>query len=258
MPFLAIPAGRLHYELDGPNTAPVLVLSASLGAPLAMWAPQIAPLSRRFRVLRYDARGHGLSAVPPGPYTINDLGGDVVALLDALAIRRAHFCGISMGGLTALWLGLHAAGRIERLVVCNTAARFGTAEVWNDRMATVRQEGIPAIADRLMQRWFTADFRATHPATVEAIRQMVLRTPVEGYVACCAAVRDTDFRSRAGEIKLSALILAGASDAVAPPAEARFLAEQISGARLLELPAAHLSNIEAAEQFTAAVLDFLP
>lgn len=257
MPFVAIPAGRLHYEIDGPAAAPVLVLSASLGATLTMWATQVAPLSKRFRLLRYDARGHGLSAAPPGPYTMDDLGGDVVAMLDALKIERAHFCGLSLGGLTALWLGTHAAGRLERLVVCNTAARVGTVEGWNSRMAEVGREGMTAVAGGLMERWFTADFRATHAVTVEAIRQMVLRAPVEGYLACCAAVRDADFRARAAEVKLPTLLISGSSDAVTPPAEAKFLAEKIPGARLVELPAAHLSNIEAAAQFSSAVLEFL-
>jgi 3-oxoadipate enol-lactonase len=162
-----------------------------------------------------------------------------------------------MGGLTALWLGLHAAARIERLVVCNTAVRVGTVEGWNSRMAVVGQEGMTAVAGGLMERWFTADFRATHATTVEAIRQMVLQAPVEGYLACCAAVRDADFRGSAAAVRLPTMIISGTSDAVTPPAEAKFLAGQISGARLLELPAAHLSNVEAAAPFSGAVLEFL-
>jgi 3-oxoadipate enol-lactonase len=257
MPFVEIPAGRVHYEIDGPAGAPVLVLSSSLGATLAMWEPQVAPLSRRFRLLRYDTRGHGRSSAPPGPYTLDDLGGDAIAMLDALKIERANFCGLSLGGLIALWLGIHAPERIERLVACNTAARVGTVEVWNSRMAAVRREGMTAVAAGLMERWFTADFRASAPAVVESIRQMVLGAPVEGYLSCCAAVRDADLRERVADVKTPVLLIAGTSDAVTPPSEAEFLAGKISAARLRELPAAHLSNVEAAAAFTEAVLQFL-
>jgi 3-oxoadipate enol-lactonase len=257
MPFVEIPAGRVHYEFDGPAGAPVLVLSCSLGATLAMWEPQVAPLSRRFRLLRYDTRGHGLSSAPPGPYTLDDLGGDTIAMLDALKIGRANFCGLSMGGLIALWLGIHAPERIDHLVACNTAARVGIVDAWNSRMAAVRREGMNAVAAGLMERWFTADFRARAPAIVESIRRMVLRAPREGYLACCAAVRDADLRERVGEVKLPTLIISGTSDAVTPPAEGKGIAERIPGARLVELPAAHLSNVEAAAQFTDAVLQFL-
>jgi 3-oxoadipate enol-lactonase len=257
MPFVEIPAGRVHYELDGPAGAPVLALSSSLGATLDMWEPQAVPLSGRFRLLRYDTRGHGLSSAPPGPYTIDDLGGDVIAMLDALQVRRAHFCGLSMGGLIALWLGIHAPERIERLVACNTAARVGVVDAWNSRIATVRRDGMKAVAAGLMERWFTADFRARHPEQVESIRQMVLRAPLEGYLSCCAAVRDADLRDDLAAVKASTLIIVGTSDAVTPPAEGNFLAGKITGAQLLELPAAHLSNVEADAQFNGGVLRFL-
>jgi 3-oxoadipate enol-lactonase len=257
MPFAEIPSGRVHYQLEGPAHAPVLVLSNSLGTTLAMWEPQVAPLSRRFRLLRYDTRGHGLSSAPPGPYSIGDLGRDVIALLDALKIQRAHFCGLSMGGLIGLWLGVNAPARVERLIACNTAARVGTVDAWNARMASVRSEGMKAVAPGLMERWFTADFREKNPAAVDWIRRMVLDAPVEGYLACCAAVRDADLRERVGEIKIPTMIVAGSSDPVTPPAEAEFLAGKISAARLRELPAAHLSSVEAAAQFNEAVLQFL-
>lgn len=257
MAFLEIPAGRVHYELQGPSNAPVLALANSLGATLAMWEPQIAPLSRHLRLLRYDTRGHGLSSAPPGPCTLDDLGKDVLAMLDALQIERANFCGLSMGGLIALWLGIHAPERLQKLVVCNTAARVGTVDAWNSRIAAIRNDGMKAVAGGLMERWFTAGFRAKHPAIVESIRQMVLQAPVEGYVACCAAVRDADLRERVAEIKVPTLVIAGASDPVAPLADAQFLAANISGAKLVPLPAAHLSNVEAAGPFNAAVLKFL-
>ena len=257
MPFAEIAAGRIHYQLGGPAAAPVLVLSNSLGATLAMWEAQVAPVSRKFRVLRYDTRGHGLSAAPQVPYTIEDLGGDVVDLLDALKIERAHFCGISMGGVIGLWLGIHAAGRLERLVVCNSAARVGTVDAWNSRMAAVRSGGMKAVAPALMERWFTADFRLKNAATVESIRQMVLQAPVDGYLACCAAVRDADLRDQVAEVKARTLVISGTSDAVTPPAEGKFLADTIPGARYVELGAAHLSNVEAAVKFSETLLQFL-
>jgi 3-oxoadipate enol-lactonase len=257
MSFVELSAGRTHYELIGPAAAPVVVLSNSLGATLAMWEPQVAPLSRRFRVLRYDARGHGLSAAPAGPYALEHLGRDVLEMLDALKIERANFCGLSMGGLTGLWLGIHAGGRIERLVACNTAARVGTAEAWNSRMAAVRSGGMQAVTPALLERWFTAAFRERSPAVIESTREMLLGAPVEGYLACCAAVRDADLREKVSAIKIPTLVISGASDPVTPPAEGRSLAEKISGARHVELDAAHLSNIEAAAQFTDALLQFL-
>jgi len=258
MSFVELQAGRVHYRLDGSAGAPVLVFSNSLGATLSMWDRQVAALSRRFRLLRYDTRGHGLSAVPAGPYTIDALGGDVLELLDALRIDRPNFCGLSMGGLTGLWLGIHAAGRLDRLVVCNTAARVGTAEAWNSRMATVRSGGMKAIAPALLERWFTAAFRASAPQVVESTQKMVLQAPVEGYLACCEAIRDADLREEVAKVKPPTLIISGASDPVAPPAEGRFLAEKIPGARYVELEAGHLSNIEAAAQFSDALLQFLP
>jgi len=257
MSFVDLQAGRVHYRLDGSAAAPVIVLSNSLGATLSMWDPQVAPLSRRFRVLRYDTRGHGLSSVPAGPYTIDGLGGDVLELLDTLRIDRPHFCGLSMGGLIGLWLGIHAAGRLDRLVVCNTAARVGTADAWNSRMATVRSGGMKAVAPGLMERWFTAAFRASAPAVVESTQKMVLQAPVEGYLACCEAIRDADLRERVAEVRARTLVISGASDPVTPPADGRFLAEKIPGARYVELEAAHLSNIEAAKQFSDALLQFL-
>jgi len=257
MPFVDLSAGRVHYRLDGSAGAPVIVLSNSLGATLSMWDPQGVALSRRFRVLRYDTRGHGLSAAPAGPYTLDALGRDVIELLDALQIDRAHFCGLSMGGLIGLWLGIHAAGRLGRLVVCNTAARVGTADAWNSRMAAVRSSGMKAVVPALLERWFTAAFRASAPAVIESTRKMLLQAPVEGYLACCEAIRDADLREQVAEVKARTLVISGASDPVAPPADGRFLAEKIPEARYVELEAAHLSNIEAAAQFTDALLQFL-
>ena len=248
---------NFNCRVDGAPDGPVLVLSNSLGTDLSMWEPQMPALVARFRVLRYDTRGHGASTVTPGPYTIGQLGRDVLMLLDALKIRRAHFCGLSMGGMIGMWLGAQAPDRIARLVLANTAPKIGTPEMWNQRIDNVRKGGMEAIVETLLERWFTAEFRARAPEQVSRVRAMLLATPPEGYAACCAAVRDMDQREAIAEIRHPTLVIAGARDPVIPVAESRAAAERIRGARYVELDAAHLSNVEAAERFTSELLGFL-
>lgn len=248
---------RLHYRFDGPEDAPVLVLANSLGTDPGMWEPQLPAFARRFRVLRYDSRGHGASAVTPGPYTIEQLAGDVLGQLDRLDLERVHFCGLSLGGMVGQWLGVHAPERIDRLVLCNTAARIAPPELWNQRIEKVRQGGMAAIAAAVLERWFTADYLNRAPAMIEPLRATLLATPPDGYIACCAAVRDMDQRDSVERIKAPTLVIAGSRDQATPPADGRFLFERIAGAEYLELAAGHLSNVEQAEQFTAAVVDFL-
>jgi 3-oxoadipate enol-lactonase len=247
----------LHHRFDGPDNATCLVLSNSLGATLEMWRPQVARFSERFRVLRYDARGHGGSAVPPPPYTIAQLGEDVLRLLDACGVERAHFCGLSLGGATGIWLGAHAPDRIERLVLCNTAAWFGPPETMNARIETVRTQGLAALVDGILERWFTPEFRANDRATVEQIRDGVLATSAEGYVGCLAALRELDERDHLARIVAPTLVIGGTHDPAPKPEAARQLASAIRGARYVELPAAHLSNIGAARAFNDSVLAFL-
>ncbi len=248
---------RFHYRLDGPADAPVVVLSNSLGTNLAMWDAQIPALAQKFRVLRYDSRGHGQSDVTPGPYTIEALGRDVIGLLDALQIPTAHYCGISVGGLLGQWLGINASKRFKSLTVCNTAARIGTMDGWNTRIAAVKESGLAPIADGVVSRWFTEDFAKRAPAQVELARQMLLHSPPEGYVATCAAIRDEDLREAVFRVNLPTLVISGARDVATTPSDGRFIAEKVPGAQYLELNAAHLSNIEAAEPFTDALLKFL-
>ncbi|MDQ2695917.1 MAG: 3-oxoadipate enol-lactonase [Pseudomonadota bacterium] len=257
MPYADVNDARLHYRLDGPEHAPVLVLANSLGTDLGMWEPQLPAFARRFRVLRYDSRGHGASQVTPGPYSIEQLAGDVVGLLDALGIRRAHFCGLSLGGMVGQWLGVNAGERLRRLVLCNTAARIAPPELWNNRIMAVQKGGMAAITPAVLERWFTAAFLKQSPAAIEPVRATLLATPPEGYVACCAAVRDMDQRQAISAIRCPTLVIAGTQDQATPPADGRFLAEQIGGAEYVELDAAHLSNIEKADPFTDAVLGFL-
>src|SRR3954469_14354339 len=248
---------RLHHRFDGPADAPVLLLSNSLGTALEMWDPQIPAFAERFRVLRYDMRGHGRSPVPPGPYSIAELGRDVLALLDANRIDRVHFCGLSMGGMTGMWLGCHAPLRLEKLVLCNTSAQLGTPDQWDIRISIVQNEGMKGVAEGVIGRWFTPDFREREPEAVAKVRRMLLEPPPAGYAACCAAIRDQDQREAICAVPVPTLVVAGARDPATPPEHSRLIAGKIPGARVVELDTAHLSNIEASDRFTASVLEFL-
>jgi 3-oxoadipate enol-lactonase len=257
MPFVDAGGTRIFHRFDGKPGAPPLVLSNSLGTNLGMWDPQVEALAGRFRVVRYDSRGHGQSAAPPGPYRIEELGRDLLGLLDALGLPRVRFCGLSKGGMVGMWLASHAPERVERLVLCNTSAHLGPPELWNARIEAVRASGMEAVAPQVLDRWFTGEFRARAPEAVEKVRRMLLSTPAEGYAACCAAIRDMDQRESIASIRAPTLVVVGSRDPATPPEHGRAIAVRIRGARVVELPAAHLSNVEAAEGFTAAVLDFL-
>jgi 3-oxoadipate enol-lactonase len=257
MPFVQLPDTLIHYELSGSPAAPVLLLSHSLGAHLSMWEPQLAEFSKHFHVLRYDTRGHGSSSVPSGDYSIAMLAQDVLQLLDALSIDRAHFCGISMGGMAGMWLAANAPHRFHKLVLSNTAVKIGTPETWAARIASVRSKGMSAVAPGVIERWFTFEFRANSPDVVAWIQRMLELADPQGYIACCAAVRDMDFTGNISAIRSPVLVISGAHDPGTTPADGRFLVDHIKGARYAELKASHLSNVEAAEGFTAEVLRFL-
>lgn len=251
---------ELNVRLEGPVDAPVLVLSNSLGTDLNMWGAQALAFSEHFRVLRYDTRGHGGSSVTPGPYSIEQLGRDVLGLVDALGIDRFAFCGLSMGGLIGQWLGINAGERLTQLVICNTAAKVGTDEVWNERIDTVLKGGEQAMRDMRdasISRWFTPAFAEQQPARTQRITQMIAGTSPEGYAANCAAVRDADYREQLGAIKVPTLIVCGSKDPVTTPEHGRYLQARIEGAELVEFEAAHLSNVEAGDDFTRRVLGFL-
>ena len=260
MPFVHLADGDLHYQLEGSAGAPVLVLSNSLGTDLHMWDAQIPAFTQHFQVLRYDTRGHGKSLVSEGPYSIAQLGADVLALLDALDIEKAYFCGLSMGGLIGQWLAINAPARIERLVLCNTAAKIGAPEVWNPRIDTVLSGGAQAmrdLRDASISRWFTPEFAEAEPAKVEPIVGMLAQTSPEGYAANCAAVRDADYREQLGGISAPTLIVCGSGDPVTTTEHGRFMQERIAGAELVEFQAAHLSNVQAGDAFSQRVLAFL-
>ena len=260
MPTVKIADGELNYRLDGPADAPVLVLSNSLGTDLHMWDAQVPSFSEHFRVLRYDTRGHGESSVTPGPYSIERLGQDVLDLVDALGIERFAFCGLSMGGLIGQWLGINAGERLTRLVICNTAAKIGTDEVWNDRIKMVlagREQTMHDMRDASIARWFTPAFAAEQPEEAARITQMIASTSPDGYAANCAAVRDADYQEQLDAIKVPTLIVCGSRDPVTTPDHGRYMLERIRGALMVEFDAAHLSNVEAGDAFTQRVLGFL-
>lgn len=236
----------LSYVVDGPLGAPVLLLGSSLGATTEMWSPQVPALAHSRRVVRFDHRGHGGSPVPPGPYTIDDLGGDVLALADHLGIGRFHYAGLSLGGMVGMWLATRAPERIETLTLLCTSAFLPPAEAWLDRAATVRRAGLAAVAEAVLARWFTPAF-----TNVEPYRQMLLRTPVEGYAACCEAIAALDLRPDLGAIDVPTLVIAGALDPATPPEMGRRIASAVPGARFVEVAgAAHLANVERADVVT--------
>jgi 3-oxoadipate enol-lactonase/4-carboxymuconolactone decarboxylase len=249
---------ELHHLLEGPEDAPVVVLANSLGTTLRMWEDQAPALQARFRLLRYDHRGHGGSPVPPGPYKIEDLGRDVLALLDRLEIERASFCGLSIGGMVGMWLASEAPERIERLVLCCTSALLGPKEMWDERIAVATEQGMDALVEGVVARWFTPDFFSSTPETVERAARMLRETNAEGYAGCCAAIRDMDLRSRLGEIRAPTLVIAGADDPAIPLDHAELIHDSIPDARLVIIPrAAHLANVEQPETVTRAILDHL-
>jgi len=257
MPFAQLADVRLHYELEGDPKLPVLMLCNSLGTTLQMWAPQMPAFLAHFRVLRYDTRGHGASEVTPGEYSIAQLGADAVALLDHLGIERVSFCGLSMGGMTGMWLGVNRPERVERMVLANTGAQVGDPSMWAARFETVRAGGMAAITPSLLDRWFTARYRQLAPDEVQKVRAMLLATSPDGYIANGAAVRDMDQRASLARIAVPTLVIAGTYDGSTPPELGRAVAQAVDGARYVELDAAHLSNWEQAGAFTATALAFL-
>lgn len=257
MPFANLPDAKLHYEWSGAEHNPALVFSNCLGTNLHMWDSQIELFSQRFRILRYDTRGLGQSDVTPGPYTIEQLSWDVVRLLDVLQIERASFCGLSMGGMTGMFLGVNAPNRFYKLVLCNTAAKIGTAETWNARIHAVETGGMKAVAGAVIERWLTPTFRAMHPVETQSILTMLESANPQGYMANCAAVRDMDQRDALGNIRVPCLVVTGTHDPATTPADAQVLTNSIPSAVYTELSASHLSNVEARNEFNRQVLQFL-
>jgi 3-oxoadipate enol-lactonase/4-carboxymuconolactone decarboxylase len=250
----------LHHRIDGPEGAPVLVLANSLGTDLHLWDAQVEVLARRLRVVRFDHRGHGSSAwtEPSAPLSIDDLGRDVIDLMDRLEIERASIAGVSIGGMTAMAAARLAPERVDRLVLCCTSAHMPPPEAWRERAALVRAEGMTAVVDAVLTRWFTDQFREAQPGIVERVRAMLLATDPAAYAACCEAIAGMDQRDAIRTITAPTLVIAGAADPATPPDHGAAIAASISGARLLVVPgAAHLANIERANVVTAAMVAHL-
>ncbi|WP_325435101.1 alpha/beta fold hydrolase [Pseudomonas nitroreducens] len=249
---------RIAYRLDGADGLPLLVLSNSIGTDLHMWDGQIAALSEHFRVLRYDARGHGASSVPPGPYSLARLGEDVIELLDALGVQRAHFLGLSLGGFVGQWLALNAPQHIGRLVLANTSAWLGPREQWDVRIAEVLEaDDMRGTAATFLGNWFPATWLAQERPEVEPFRATLLATNRHGLAGSFAAVQETDLRTALRDVRLPTLVIAGQFDTVTAASHSELIVGAIPGARLLRLPAVHLSNIEFPREFEGAVLEFL-
>jgi 3-oxoadipate enol-lactonase len=249
---------RIHYENEGRDDGPPLVFANSLGTNLGMWDAQAAEAAGLgFRVIRYDQRGHGRSDAPAGEYTLERLGADVIDLLDALDIDKTAYCGLSMGGMTGLWLAMNHPRRFSRLALANCAVHMPPRELWDGRITAVTQSGMQAVVDGIVERWFTKAFRESERDEVERVRRMILATDPIGYAGCCAAIRDMDLRDRLGTIESPCLIVIGAHDPATTPAAGQYIVERIPGALKVVLDSAHLSNVERRDDFNRAVLRFL-
>ncbi len=248
---------RISYDVSGPDTAPCVLLIPALGTTRELFDSQRDALASGFRIVRADLRGHGRSDAPAEPYTIERLARDMLAVLDSERIERAHLVGVSIGGQIAMWLGLHAAERVERLVLANTSARVGTREQWNERIQLVQQQGISALLDGMLSRWFSERFLRERPDVVDQYARMLSSCAPAGYAGCCAALGASDLRSEVSAIRAATLVITGSDDLAATPAEGEWLCRQIAGARLLELRAAHFAHVEEPDRFNDELSKFL-
>jgi len=256
MPLQQLATTNLWYRVDGREGAPWLIFSNSLGTTHAMWDGQVEPLAQHFRILRYDTRGHGQSAVPDGPYSVDMLGRDLLQLADSLGIDRFNFCGLSLGGVTGQWVASEAPSRVLRLALCNTGARIGSPALWSDRIATVEKGGMAAMVDGAMDRWFTRGFQQSHPADVRRIRDVFLTIDPRGYARCMGAISGADLRPRLARIVAPTLVINGSDDPATPPELGNEIAAGVKGARVVTLKAAHISNVEAKAEFDEALVGF--
>ena len=247
----------IHAEIEGPDNAPVLMLSNSLGTNLHMWDEQVAPFTRHFRLLRYDRRGHGKSGVPKGPYSMERFGRDVIAVLDGLGIRKINWCGLSMGGMVGQWLGANAGDRVDKLILSNTACYYPDKTVWDARIKLVRENGLAGIVDANMERWFTKAFRERAPQALEKMREMFVATKLEGFIGCGEAIRDMDHRPLLAKISAPTLVIAGRHDPATPLEGNEFICQHIPGAEIAVLDAAHIANLEQPQAYADTVLGFL-
>lgn len=248
---------RLNTRISGPSGVPVLLMMHSVACDFTLWDQQAKRLAGDFRIVRYDARGHGGSDAPRGDYTLDELGRDALAVLDAAEVGQAYLCGLSLGALTATFLALNEPARVRGMVIANTGIRIGTAEAWQARADMVLKQGMISMADVAIPRFFSDAFRAANPTTTNRFRAILLKTSPQGYAGCCAVLRDTDFTGRLQEIAVPTIVVGGTLDVPTPLSGARQLADGIPGAKLVALEAGHLSNVEQADGFTAAIRQIL-
>jgi 3-oxoadipate enol-lactonase len=247
----------IHVEVEGPQSGLVLMLSNSLGTNLHMWDDQSSAWSRHFRLVRYDRRGHGKSSVPKGPYPMERLGRDVLAVIDALGIAKINWCGLSMGGMVGQWLGANAANRIDKLILSNTSSYFADKSMWEGRLKTVREKGLAAIVDANMERWFTKEFRDRNPQVIARMREIFLATNPDGYIGCGEGIRDMDHRALLGKITAPTLVIAGRHDPATTLEANEYIRQHIPGAKLTVLETAHIANVEEPQLYADTVLKFL-
>jgi 3-oxoadipate enol-lactonase len=257
MPKINADGCPIHVEVEGREDAPVLMLSNSLGATHRMWEPQVKAMTEHFRLVRYDRRGHGQSGLTKGPYSMEGLARDALAVIDGLGLQKVNWCGLSMGGMEGMWLGANVPERINRLILSNCTDHYADKTPWNDRIKLVREKGLKGIVAATMERWFTKDFRERSPDTIAWMTEMFLATPLDGYIACGEAVRDMDHRAFLPKIKPPTMIIAGRHDPAATPAVAENMRARIPGAKLTVLEAAHISNVERPREYNDALLTFL-
>jgi len=257
MPMIDADGCLINVSVEGRQAGPTLMLSNSLGATMQMWEPQMKALGQVFRVIRYDRRGHGKSQVPPGPYSMERFGRDVLAILDDLNIDRVHWCGLSMGGMVGQWLGANAPDRMDKIILSNTACYYPDPTNWLNRIKAVKEGGIAAVADAVIATWLSADFREREPQITANLKAMLLASPVQGYLACCEALSTLDQRELLPRIKSPTLVIAGRHDTATPIAAGELIRSRIPGASLTILDAAHISNVEQSHAFTDAVVGFL-
>jgi 3-oxoadipate enol-lactonase len=257
MPTIQSQGCPINAEVEGPSEAPALMMSNSLGTDLHMWDPQAAAFAKHFRLVRYDRRGHGKSGAPTGPYSMEMLGRDALAVMDGLGLKKVNWCGLSMGGMVGQWLGANAPERIDKLILSNTHSYYADKQMWADRINGVREKGLAGAVDGTMERWFTKEFRERAPDKIAMMRDMFLKTPVEGFLGCCAAIRDMDLRPMHERITAPTLVIVGAKDPATPPAAGEEIQKRIKGAKLAALDAAHISNLEQPQTYIETVLGFL-
>lgn len=247
---------NIDYRLDGPEDAPLLVLSHSLGTTLEMWQPQMATLTAHFRVLRYNIRGHGATPLPGEQLTLERLGRDVIELLDMMQVEKALFCGLSLGGLTGMWLNRYCPQRFRRMVVANTAARIGTEEGWLQRARQIRNDGLSVVASTASSRWFTPGYSRTFQPQVSRLIMQLAQSDPLGYAACCDALATADLRTEVRHMSVPLLVIAGEQDPVTTTEDARWLVSHVRGAQLALLPASHLSSVACPQAFSDLVTRF--